>query len=261
MHKLSHGFDGGVLGRWGGKCGDLAESRQIRGQHGMPGLPEMGRLGVPHAVIEGKAVNEEDGVHGQSSRDARTRPEFPPAGILRTVAPSRVVQFILEVMNIVLIGYRGSGKSSIGQKLAQLLWMDFVDTDNLIVERAGKNIREIFEMEGESGFRDRESAMVAEVAAKDNLVIAAGGGVVLRGENVAALKKNGKILWLKASAETLFKRIQADAASNLTRPNLTAAGGLEEVKMLLEERTPCMREPRMGRWKSRICRSKMRRSG
>jgi shikimate kinase len=141
-------------------------------------------------------------------------------------------------MNIVLIGYRGSGKTSIGKRLASNLWMDFVDTDVLIVERAGKTIREIFAEEGEEGFRRRESEVMAEVGARDNLVIAAGGGAILKAENVAALKKNGKVVWLKATPEALFGRIQADAGTDVNRPNLTAAGGLEEVRQVLEKRTP-----------------------
>jgi shikimate kinase len=141
-------------------------------------------------------------------------------------------------MNIVLIGYRGSGKSSIARRLAGKLWMDFVDTDTLITDRAEKTIKEIFETEGEAGFRKRECEIIAEVAARDNHVIAAGGGAVLNPANVAALKKNGKIIWLKATPEVLHQRIQADAQTNATRPNLTSAGGLEEVRHLLEERTP-----------------------
>jgi shikimate kinase len=141
-------------------------------------------------------------------------------------------------MNIVLIGYRGSGKSSIGKRLASNLWMDFVDTDALIVERAEKTIREIFEAEGEEGFRRRETAVIREVTGRDNHVIAVGGGAVLAPENVQAMKANGKVVWLRAPAETLHKRIQADAETNASRPNLTAAGGVDEVKQLLEVRTP-----------------------
>ena len=141
-------------------------------------------------------------------------------------------------MNIVLIGYRGSGKSSIGKRLASKLWMEFADTDALIVEQAGKTIREIFEAEGEAGFRQREAAVIREVTGRDNYVIAVGGGAVLAAENVQAMKSNGKVVWLRAPAETLHQRIQADAETNATRPNLTAAGGVEEVKQLLEVRTP-----------------------
>ena len=141
-------------------------------------------------------------------------------------------------MNIILIGYRGTGKSTIGKRLADKLWRDFVDTDLLLVERAGKTIKEIFETEGEQGFRDRESAVVMDVAARDNLVVAAGGGAVLRPENVAALKRNGKLIWLQADPRTLEVRIAADAATSANRPNLTAAGGLAEIEKLLAVRMP-----------------------
>jgi shikimate kinase len=141
-------------------------------------------------------------------------------------------------MNIVLIGYRGSGKSSIGKRLAAKLGMDFVDTDPLIVERAGRTIRDIFQAEGEAGFRRREADVIAEVAARQNVVIAAGGGAILKAANVAALKRGGKVVWLKATPEVLYQHIQADAATAATRPNLTAAGGLEEVKKVLDARTP-----------------------
>jgi shikimate kinase len=139
-------------------------------------------------------------------------------------------------MNIVLIGYRGTGKSTIGKRLASKLWRDFVDTDAAIVEQAGRTIREIFETQGETAFRDLESAAIAQAAARDNLVIAAGGGAVLRAENVTALKRGGKIIWLRADPETLHARISADSATAETRPNLLF-GGLEEIKSLLAQRT------------------------
>jgi shikimate kinase len=141
-------------------------------------------------------------------------------------------------MNIVLIGYRGSGKSSIGRKLASELWMEFVDTDELIVKLAGKTIREIFAQHGEEYFRNLEEQAVAEASTRDNTVIAAGGGVVLRAGNVMTLKKAGKIIWLQADPKTLFERITADTATRQTRPDLTATGGLEEVKTVLAQRTP-----------------------
>jgi shikimate kinase len=141
-------------------------------------------------------------------------------------------------MNIILIGYRGTGKSTIGKRLADKLGRDFVDTDLLLVERAGKTIREIFDTEGEKSFRDRESAVIMDVAARDNLVVAAGGGAILRPENVAALKKNGKVIWLQADAQTLHARIAADPATSANRPHLTPIGGtVEEIKHLLAQRT------------------------
>lgn len=144
-------------------------------------------------------------------------------------------------MNIVLIGYRGSGKSSIGRLLAARLGMGYVDTDDLVVQRAGKNIRAIFADVGETGFRDLESQVVTEVSANDYRVIAAGGGVVLRPENIQSLKTTGRLVWLKAPAEVLWERIQADKDTAKSRPNLTAAGGLEEVRHLLALREPLYR--------------------
>jgi shikimate kinase len=140
--------------------------------------------------------------------------------------------------NIVLIGYRGTGKSTIGRHLGTLLGWEFVDTDVLITARAGKTIREIFEGGGEAAFRALETAVIAELAQREGLVIAVGGGAILREENVAALKSNGQIWWLRAEAEILHARIQGDAVTNATRPNLTAAGGLAEVRELLARRTP-----------------------
>jgi shikimate kinase len=141
-------------------------------------------------------------------------------------------------MNIALIGYRGSGKTTIGKKLASELGMTFVDTDTLITQRAGKTIKDIFQAEGEAGFREREAAVVAEVAAQDNQVIALGGGAVLRNANVEAIRKHCRVIWLQAEAETLYARISADTTTASTRPNLTAAGGLEEVRALLAARMP-----------------------
>ncbi|NNM84617.1 MAG: shikimate kinase [Phycisphaerales bacterium] len=141
-------------------------------------------------------------------------------------------------MNIVLIGYRGSGKSVVGKLLAARLGMAFCDTDEIIVAKAGKTIREIFAVGGEPAFRLLERDAVAQAARLDNTVIAAGGGVVLDPANISALKHSAKIVWLSATAEVLYQRISADAASQHTRPNLTTAGGLEEVKRLLARRTP-----------------------
>ncbi len=142
-------------------------------------------------------------------------------------------------MNITLIGYRGSGKSTIGKRLADLLAMDFLDTDLLITAHADKTIKEIFEAEGESGFRDRESAAIREAAARTNTIIAAGGGAILRPENVAALKASGKIVWLQADPETLHARIHADPATAANRPNLTPlSGSIDEIRSILEKRTP-----------------------
>lgn len=141
-------------------------------------------------------------------------------------------------MNLVLIGYRGCGKSRVGARLAERLGMPCVDTDALIEARAGTSIRQIFTERGEAAFRDLESQIVEEVSRGDDQIISAGGGVILRDANVTALKRNGKLVWLTAPPEVLWSRIQADMQSESTRPNLTSSGGLEEVQEVLARRTP-----------------------
>lgn len=141
-------------------------------------------------------------------------------------------------MNLTLIGYRGTGKTTAGKLLAERIGWSFVDTDVLIVQRAQKTIKEIFAAEGEAGFRDRESAVITDVCARNNTVISAGGGAILRPQNVAAMKNAGPVVWLQADADTLWQRISADAATTANRPNLTAAGGVAEIKELLAKRTP-----------------------
>jgi len=142
-------------------------------------------------------------------------------------------------MNIVLIGYRGSGKTSVGAELARRLGRELVDTDALVERKAGKTIREIFAEFGEPAFRDRESEAVAEAASRTDRVIATGGGAVLRSANVDALRASGKLVWLRCGAEELHRRIHADPTTGQRRPNLTAlGGGLEEIERLLTVRTP-----------------------
>jgi shikimate kinase len=145
-------------------------------------------------------------------------------------------------MSVVLIGYRGSGKTTVGKRLADRLWQPFVDTDELVVRKAGKSIREIFEKEGEPAFRDLESTVVRDALMLQEHVISLGGGALLREENRAALKASGhKVVYLKCEPEELHKRIAADPETAAARPNLTAAGGLEEVKELLAVREPTYR--------------------
>ncbi|MGC9258733.1 MAG: shikimate kinase [Phycisphaerae bacterium] len=141
-------------------------------------------------------------------------------------------------MNIVLIGYRGVGKSTIGKQLAGRMGMDFVDTDELIMQRSGKTIREIFEQGGEPLFRDLESAVIDDLVESDNAVIAAGGGVVLRKANVEKLQANGRIVWLQAPVDVIWKRLQSNSRTPANRPNMTSAGGLEEILRLQRIRDP-----------------------
>jgi len=138
-------------------------------------------------------------------------------------------------MNIVLIGYRGTGKSTVGRQLAARLGRGLVSTDAEIVKRAQRTIPEIVVQHGWDYFRDLESDICRELASRDQLVIDTGGGAILRAQNVEALKKNGIVFWLTASVETIEKRIGDDNQ----RPSLTGAKSfVDEIQDVLRERMP-----------------------
>lgn len=138
-------------------------------------------------------------------------------------------------MNVVLIGYRGTGKSTVGKIVAARLGRIPVSTDAEIVKRAGQNIPDIVAKHGWDYFRDLESQVCKEVAVQDGLVIDTGGGAILRPENVEALKNSGKLFWLTASVETITKRIGRDTQ----RPSLTGTKSfVDEIQEILRERTP-----------------------
>jgi shikimate kinase len=141
-----------------------------------------------------------------------------------------------------LIGSRGSGKSTVGRLLAGRLGWSFDDADECLETTAGRSIAEIFQAEGETGFRDRESAVLLQLCRKQNSVIATGGGVVLRPENRELLKHSGFAAWLQCSPEAAFARLQADPMTPLRRPNLTATGGIEELRTVMSAREPLYRE-------------------
>jgi len=141
-------------------------------------------------------------------------------------------------MNIVLIGYRGAGKSTSGGRLAICMGKAFVDTDDLVEERLGASIRDIVESKGWGHFRAAEKRIVEEVSQKDNLIIAPGGGAVLDPENVRSLGKNGLIIWLKADREVLCQRIGHDSRTDASRPTLTGKGALEEFEEVMASRNP-----------------------
>jgi shikimate kinase len=144
-------------------------------------------------------------------------------------------------MNIILTGYRCTGKTSVGRLLATMSGRSFEDTDALICRRAGRTVANIVADEGWEAFRDRERAVIAEIASLDGMVIATGGGVVLDPENVARLKKNGMLVWLCASAATIVSRMGKDASSQDNRPSLSGLGSGEEVRRMLHRREPIYR--------------------
>lgn len=138
-------------------------------------------------------------------------------------------------MNIVLIGYRGAGKTIAARELARRTGRPMYSTDVEIERAVGMTIAEYVEANGWDAFRDAESQAVRECSAHENAIIDTGGGAILRPENVDALRNGGSIVWLTASPETIRSRIAGDER----RPSLTgAASSVDEVDRVLAERTP-----------------------
>lgn len=143
--------------------------------------------------------------------------------------------------HLYLVGYRGTGKTTVGRLVAEALARPFVDLDEQIETTAGTSIAVIFADEGEAGFRDRETAALRSRMSVSNSVIATGGGIVLREENRRILQSTGFVVWLQAPAAILWDRIRADAGTAARRPNLTS-GGLTEIVELLALRERFYRE-------------------
>lgn len=142
------------------------------------------------------------------------------------------------VDNIFLVGPMGAGKTTIGRHLAKILQRTFVDLDTEIEARCGAGIPWIFDREGERGFRDREAALLAELAGREGLVVATGGGVVLRLQNRLTLKEAGMVVFLSVTARELFERTRNDTH----RPLLQVPNRREVVERLTSERDPLYRE-------------------
>jgi shikimate kinase len=140
-----------------------------------------------------------------------------------------------------LIGLRGSGKSMVARLLARELSWDWLDADDVLEKRYGRSIRAIFAAEGEAGFREKESAILAQLCRLRRHVIATGGGIVLREDNRALLRSSGRIVWLTADIETLWQRVQADSGTAERRPTLTI-GGRAEMEEMLQLREPLYRQ-------------------
>jgi shikimate kinase len=148
--------------------------------------------------------------------------------------------------SVYLVGYRGSGKTAVGRLLAARLGWPFCDADLLLEARAGRSIASIFAADGELAFRDLESAVIDELAARslggERLVVATGGGIVLRPRNVEVLRRSGIVVWLEASAGELRRRIGLDPRSASQRPALSPGGtAVDEVEAVLRAREPLYR--------------------
>ena len=139
---------------------------------------------------------------------------------------------------VILIGYRGSGKTSVGERLAAHLGRPFFDTDALVEKRARLSIDAIVSTMGWTPFRKLEKQVIESVSGKSNRVIATGGGAVMDPANVGFLKRNGRIFWLKADAQTLRQRMEKDQVAGKDRPSLTGIDPLKEIQALLSQREP-----------------------
>jgi shikimate kinase len=140
--------------------------------------------------------------------------------------------------NIYLVGLMGAGKTTLGRSLAKRLGLRFVDTDKEIELRTGVSIPTIFEIEGEEGFRKRESQVIAETAAKNDAVVATGGGSVLREENRGVMRANGFVVYLNVPPQMLWERTRHDK----NRPLLQVADPLSKLSRLFTVRDPLYRE-------------------
>lgn len=136
--------------------------------------------------------------------------------------------------SIILAGFMGCGKSTVGRLLAEATARRFVDMDTYIEAEASCTVSEIFEREGEAGFRRREHAACVTLGGETGLVVATGGGAVLREDNVRALKQRGVVVWLKVRPETVLSRLEGDT----TRPLLQRADKADAVHALMAERAP-----------------------
>ena len=140
--------------------------------------------------------------------------------------------------NIILVGLMGSGKTTLGKQLSKTFNKDFIDTDYLIQQKTGVDITTIFELEGENGFRARETSLLKDLVLEENKVIATGGGMVLRSDNRELLKKIGKIFYLRASPNDLALRLKHDKS----RPLIQNVDLLSKLKTLFEERDMIYRD-------------------
>jgi len=141
-------------------------------------------------------------------------------------------------MNIVLIGYRCSGKTTVGKILAEEMGLDFVDMDALIETNAGCSIEAIVSRKGWGSFRDMERKLAEDLSHGDDLVIATGGGIVTDRKNVERLKQNGWIVWLNAKEDILMERMEEENKSGKARPSLTGTDPLKEINEVLAVRKP-----------------------
>jgi shikimate kinase len=140
-------------------------------------------------------------------------------------------------MNIYLIGYRCTGKTTVGRHLSEKIRRPFIDTDSEVVARHHMPISDIVHQYGWDTFRDTECKVIRWVCGLDRHIVATGGGAVLNSENVTEMKRSGLVIWLKAATETIKKRLIADTHTDALRPSLLNKGSTEEIAEVLLQRT------------------------
>lgn len=143
-----------------------------------------------------------------------------------------------HIENLALIGFMGTGKSSVGRIVADALQFDFVDTDAMIETQSGRPITDIFATSGEAVFRQLEQQVVEQLASRHKLVISTGGGLVMNPNNLTSLKSHALVVCLWASAETIFERVRTQTH----RPLLQTTDPLVKIKELLDARGPTYRQ-------------------
>jgi len=140
--------------------------------------------------------------------------------------------------NVYLIGPMGSGKTTIGQRLAKMLNLEFLDNDHELEEQTGASVNLIFDLEGEEGFRKRETAMLKKLTARKNVLIATGGGTILKKKNRDLLRESGLVVYLQTSVNQQIRRLSRDK----TRPLLQSDNREEKLARLAKERNPLYQE-------------------
>jgi shikimate kinase len=143
---------------------------------------------------------------------------------------------MIRVMNLFLVGYRCTGKTTVGKVLAVKLGLNFVDADQMVSAETGLDIAAFVDKMGWEAFRKKERQVISRLSQQNGQVIAAGGGVVTVPENVTTMRSSGTVIWLKESLETIRTRMQADHGTVTSRPSLTGQGSIEEIDEVLVER-------------------------
>ncbi len=134
--------------------------------------------------------------------------------------------------NIFLIGFMGTGKSTAARELKKMLHMECMEMDDMIVERQGMPISQIFQKFGEAFFRDLETGLLVELKGKKNMIVSCGGGAVLRPENIGHMKESGKVVLLSATPQTVYGRVK----NSTNRPVLNGNMNVEYIQELMEKR-------------------------